>query len=129
MNPLIFTFQQLKVLLSQRDDNGAILERFISNLAIATRKMEARTAEYKIDEHSASIRSKRRPFWLFSDIYYHWQQARKVMIKTSPDRPVRIFGIDPTRLELVEGNLQKQIVTHMSKSFPRLLFSTYRCSR
>ena len=120
MNPLIFTFQQLKVLLSQRDDNGAIIERFISNLAIATRKMEARTAEYKIDEHSASIRSKRRRFGLFSDIYYHWQQARKVMIKTSLDRPVRIFGIDPTRLELVEGNLQKQIVTHMSKLFPRL---------
>lgn len=120
MTPLIFSYRQLRVLLSQRDENGMVLENFITEFTAVTGKLEPRTANVKLERNTDSNGVKRCRFRVFFNLSYHWHQARKVLAATRRDYPIRIFGIDPKRLDLIKGDLPPQIASHLSKATPRL---------
>ena len=116
MDPLIFSFQQIKALLTQREESGSTLENFVEQLSTSTERLEANKAKYKANKNYVPASFKRHRFRIIEDFLYHWRQARRLMEATSKNCSLCIFGIDPKRLDLVEGDLPGQIVTHISKS-------------
>lgn len=119
MSLLAFTYSQLRVLLGQRDESGKSLEAFIAELASATTTMTSGAPRITRAEARA-LRTQRRNLGKLADLLHHWRQARKALRITSGKSALRIYGIDPKRLDLVAGDLPGQIAAHLSGAVPGL---------